>query len=122
MKKIFLSLLFVAFSVSVNAQNPVDRQTIKNNPNNLNEYVLEDITILSNNFDAVTEDHEQALSELCYYKYKMLTSDITGEELVDLTNSLKERIRVVLGDELYLEVSQNQPIFYRITGTTYLAQ
>jgi len=121
MKKIFLSLLFVAFSISMNAQSAVERDVIKNSANELYQFVEEDINIIETNFSTLNESQKKALVDLYYYKYKMLTSELTSDELIDLTESMKARTKVVLGDDLYMEISENQNIFYRITGLAYLA-
>lgn len=123
MKKIFLSLLFITLSISVNAQNIVDRQTIKNNPNEqLVVFANEDITLLTNTFSNFNPDFGTELTQILYNKYKMLTSDLSEEELLELTESVKNQISTLFGEDLYLEVSQNEAIFNRITGIVYLAQ
>ena len=123
MKKIFLSLLFITLSISVNAQNIVDRQTIKNNPNEqLVVFANEDITLLTNTFSNFNPDFGPELTQILYNKYKMLTSDLSEEELLELTELVKNQISTLFGEDLYLEVSQNEAIFNRITGIVYLSQ
>ena len=117
MKKIFLSLLFIAFS---NAQEAIDREILRNNPNEISQFVDQDLAILKNNFREITEKQEKALNEIYYNKYKMLTSNISNEDLEFLIDSTKERTKVILGNDLYVKVSENQPVFYRITGMVYL--
>lgn len=120
MKKIFLSLLFIAFSITMNAQEAIDREILRNNPNEISQFVDQDLAILKNNFREITEKQEKALNEIYYNKYKMLTSNISNEDLEFLIDSTKERTKVILGNDLYVKVSENQPVFYRITGMVYL--
>jgi len=122
MKKIILSLVFLSFSVSMNAQNSIDRQTIKNAPDRLIEFSTADIKILCDTYNQISKDQAKSIYDLCLYKYQRLTQDLTEKELIDLTNSIKERSKIILGDDLYLEIAKNQDLFYRITGITYLAQ
>lgn len=122
MKKIFTALLFIALSFSMNAQEAVSRETIKNNPNEIHEYTVQDVAILKSNFNEINDVQAKTLNELYYFKYKNLTSEITGDELENLVESMKARTRAVLGDDLYLKVSENTSLFNRITGAIYLAQ
>lgn len=122
MRKIILPLFFVAFSITMNAQNTIDRTTIKSSPDQIAEFSVEDINILSKNYSQITEKQAQSLYNLFVYKYQTLSKETSEEDLVALTESMKARTKVVLGDDLYLEISQNQELFYRITGLAYLAQ
>lgn len=122
MRKIILPLFFVAFSITMNAQNTIDRTTIKSSPDQIAEFSVEDINILSKNYSQITEKQAQSLYNLFVYKYQTLSKETSEEDLVALTESMKARTRVVLGDDLYLEISQNQELFNRITGLAYLAQ
>lgn len=122
MKKIILSILFVTCSITINAQNTIDRSTIKSSPDQVAEFSTEDIKLLSENFNQITEKQNKALFQLFEIKYKELSKELTEKELVDLTNSIKNRTRIVLGDDLYIELSQNQELFYRITGLAYLVK
>lgn len=104
----------------MNAQNTIDRSTIKSSPDQVAEFSTEDIKLLSDNFSQITEKQNKALFQLFEIKYKELSKELTEKELVDLTNSIKNRTKIVLGDDLYIELSQNQELFYRITGLVYL--
>lgn len=121
MKKILLSLAFIAISISANAQNIVDRQTIKDNPSNLVQFVNEDVTILANNFSNFNPDFENELNQIFYNKYKMLTSELSEDEILDLTNLVKEQLQNLFNEDLYQDVSQNEAVFNRLTGIVYLA-
>ncbi len=114
--------MFVAFSISMNAQNIIDRQTIKDNPNNLTEFVNQDIAILRNNFPEFNKTDTKVLSKIFYFKYKSLTADLSNEELIELTDTLKEQLKTTLGDQLYSKIAENKDIFNRVTGTTYLTK
>lgn len=120
MKKILLSLALIALSTSVNAQSAIDRQIIKDNANNLGDIVNDDITILYNNYSTLNEDYIPELTNIIYNKYKMLTTDLLEDELLELTNSVKEKMTLLLGEELYQEISENETVLNRITGTVYL--
>ena len=122
MRKTILTFLFVTCCISMNAQNTIDRATIKSSPDQVAEFCMEDIKLLSENFNQITDKQVKALYNLFEIKYTALSKDLTEKELTDLTNSIKERTKIVLGDDLYIEVSQNQDLFYRITGLAYLAQ
>lgn len=122
MQNFILTFLFFVFSISLNAQNTIDRATIINSPKQIADFALEDIKILSENFNQISERQTKALYELYLYKYERLTNQLTENELISLTNSMKERTKAILGNDLYLTVSENQNIFYRITGLVYLAQ
>lgn len=122
MRKIILPLFFVAFSITMNAQNTIDRTTIKSSPDQIAEFSIEDINILSKNYSQITEKQAQSLYNLFVYKYQTLSKETSEEDLVALIESMKARTKVVLGDDLYLEISQNQELFNRITGLAYLAQ
>lgn len=122
MIKVILSLLFVTCCISMNAQNTIDRATIKSSPDQVAEFSVEDIELLSENFNQISKNQAQTLYNLFVHKYETLSKDTSEQDLVSLTDSMKARIKVVLGDDLYSEVSQNQDLFYRITGLAYLAQ
>lgn len=106
----------------MNAQNTIDRTTIKSSPDQIAEFSVEDINILSKNYSQITEKQAQSLYNLFVYKYQTLSKETSEEDLVALIESMKARTKVVLGDDLYLEISQNQELFNRITGLAYLAQ
>ena len=106
----------------MNAQNTIDRATIKSSPDQVAEFSVEDIELLSENFNQISKNQAQTLYNLFVHKYETLSKDTSEQDLVSLTDSMKARIKVVLGDDLYSEVSQNQDLFYRITGLAYLAQ
>jgi len=120
MKKLFLSFFFFVFCFSVDAQNIIDRETIKNSSSEIRNFTLEDIAILQSNFPNFTEEHGIALTNIFYNKYKMLIGNLTDEDLEDLVNSTKETTKLILGEDLYLEVSENPTIFKRISGEIYL--
>lgn len=122
MKKIILSFLFVTCCVTMNAQNIIDRATIKNSPNQVVEFSVEDVKLLKENFNQISESQAKFLFQLFEIKYSALSRDLTEQELIELTDSMKARTRAVLGDDLYLEISQNQELFYRMTGLAYLAK
>lgn len=120
MKKILLSLAFIAFSFSVNAQNVIERQTIKDNPDNLFNFVNEDITLLYGSYPNLNEDYKPELINIIYNKYKSLTSELHEDEIIELTDSVKEEITLLLGEDFYQVISENETLFKRITGTAYL--
>lgn len=120
MKKILLSLAFIALSISVNAQNAVDRQTIKDNSSVLTPFIDGDISLLSTNFSTISEIQLKQLQRLSYYKYVALSSEMSGEELETYINSVKTNMEEILGTALYTQVSQNEAIFDRISGEAYL--
>ncbi|WP_177762389.1 hypothetical protein [Flavobacterium sp. I3-2] len=122
MKKIILSFLFVTCCVTMNAQNIIDRATIKSSPNQVVEFSVEDVKLLKENFNQISESQAKFLFQLFEIKYSALSRDLTEQELIELTDSMKARTRAVLGDDLYLEISQNQELFYRMTGLAYLAK
>lgn len=106
----------------MNAQNIIDRATIKNSPNQVVEFSVEDVKLLKENFNQISESQAKFLFQLFEIKYSALSRDLTEQELIELTDSMKARTRAVLGDDLYLEISQNQELFYRMTGLAYLAK
>ena len=120
MKKILLSFLFVFFSISMNAQNIIERETIQNNPNTLSVYSNQDVAILSNNFSGINENQKKDLYRVFYKKYKTLVANRTNDEIVELVDSTKSEIKNILGNDLYTRVSQNNQIFNRLTGSIYL--
>ncbi len=106
----------------MNAQNIIDRATIKSSPNQVVEFSVEDVKLLKENFNQISESQAKFLFQLFEIKYSALSRDLTEQELIELTDSMKARTRAVLGDDLYLEISQNQELFYRMTGLAYLAK
>lgn len=106
----------------MNAQNTIDRATIKSSPNQVVEFSVEDVKLLKENFNQISESQAKFLFQLFEIKYSALSKDLTEQELIELTDSMKARTRAVLGDDLYLEISQNQELFYRMTGLAYLAK
>lgn len=122
MKKILLPILFLTLSISVNAQSIIDIQTIKDNPNEqLLVYANEDISILTNSISNFNSDFEPELTQILYNKYKMLTSNLSQDDILELTDSVKEKMSLLFGEELYQMISENEAVFNRITGTAYLA-
>lgn len=122
MKKIFLSLLFVTFCCTINAQNVIDRQLIKDSPNAISPFIDEDISLLSTTFNNISEVQLKELQRLYYYKYKTLTSEIAGEELEAYIASVKEKMEEILGETLYIQISENQALFDRVSGQVYINQ
>jgi len=120
MKKIVLSLLFIAFSFSTNAQNIVDREVIKDSPNAISPFVDEDISLLATNFNAISDLQLKQLQRLVYHKYVALSSEMIGEELQTYIDGVKTEMEEILGASLYLQVSQNEVLFDRISGEAYL--
>lgn len=106
----------------MNAQTTIDRTTIKNSPGQVIEFSAEEIKLLKENFNQISESQAKFLFQLFEIKYTALSKDLTEKELIELTDSMKARTRVVLGDDLYLEISQNQELFYRMTGLAYLGK
>lgn len=122
MKKILLSLAFIAFSFSMNAQNVIERQTIKDNPNGITPFIDGDISLLSTNFSTVSELQLKQLQRLFYYKYVALSSNIEGEELETYIESVKTGMQEILGVQLYNQITQNQSLFDRLSGQLYLVE
>lgn len=120
MKKILLSLAFIAISISANAQTAVDRQTIKDNSNVLTPFIDGDINLISTNFSTISEIQLKQLQRLSYYKYVTLSSEMAGEELETYINEVKTQMEEILGTALYTQVSQNEAVFNIISGEVYL--
>jgi len=122
MQKIILSVLLMVFSISINAQNAISRETIQSSPNKLVEFASEDIDLISEEHKNLTANQKKALYDLNLYKYQVLSNETSENELIALTNSLKERTKFILGNDLFMEISQNENLFHRITGLIYLVQ
>lgn len=125
MKKILLCLLFIVSAISMNAQeiDIVEKSTILENPNSLEDYALKDIQFIPETI-SLTNTQLDSLRDILYYKYKMLSGGISENtsEYNTLVNETKLRIKELIGNEYFSLIENNQQLLNRLTGAVYITE
>jgi len=119
MKKIILAALFLFLGITMKAQQLIPLQDIKSHPNDIINYAETEVAALN---QKLTLEKNQAteIKDLLYSKYKNLTGDLNSDQMNDLSQSVRDRIKIILGSDKYLKLSQDEQLLDIITGAVYL--
>lgn len=125
MKKILLCLLFIVSAISMNAQEitVIDRQTIIDNPNLLDDFVQEDMQLIPDNL-TINDQQLFRLTELFYNKYKIICNKFfsSNSEFTDFVNKNDLALKEILGTSNFTLIENNQQLLNRLTGAVYITE
>ncbi len=117
MKKILFFALMAGFSFQAQAQlNNATIEEVQRNIENVAEYVEQDMNLLKEHVDHVSQDGLLEARRLMKMKYEKLTSpDITKEAIGKFSHSLNERLHALIGDE-FQKLADDERVIRQLNG------
>lgn len=117
MKKILFFALMAGFSFQAQAQlNNATIEEVQRNIENVAEYVEQDMNLLKEHVDHVSQDRLLEARRLMKMKYEKLTSpDITKEAIGKFSHSLNERLHALIGDE-FQKLADDERVIRQLNG------
>lgn len=117
MKKILFFALMTGFSFQAQAQlNNATIEEVQRNIENVAEYVEQDMNLLKEHVDHVSQDRLLEARRLMKMKYEKLTSpDITKEAIGKFSHSLNERLHALIGDE-FQKLADDERVIRQLNG------
>ncbi|WP_448606032.1 hypothetical protein [Paenimyroides ceti] len=119
MKKIITAVLFLFLGLNMSAQELVPLKDLQSNPNEVRIYSDKEVILLDKQLKLSTEQAKE-LKEILYSKYKNLSQELNSDQILQISQGVRERIRIVLGSEKYTELAKNEVLLNIITGAAYL--
>lgn len=117
MKKILFFALMAGFSFQAQAQlNNATIEEVQRNIENVAEYVEQDMNLLKEHVDHVSQDRLLEARRLMKMKYDKLTSpNITKEAIGKFSHSLNERLHALIGDE-FQKLADDERVIRQLNG------
>ena len=117
MKKILFFALMVGFGYQAQAQlNNATIQEVQRNIDNLDKYIEQDMNLLKEHVDHVSQDRLLEARRLMKMKYEKLTSPNISREVVGkFSHSLNERLHALLGEE-FQKLAENERVIRQLNG------
>lgn len=119
MKKILFLAMFAAFGLQAEAQiNNLTIEEVRKNTNKFAEFIEQDMNLLKQHVDKVSQANLVEARNLLRAKYDKLASanaDIPKDKIEQFCHSLTERFKVLLGEE-FEKVAKDPKVIRQLNG------